>query len=146
MALLNKEQVLSVKGKLYKDIDVEELGGQIRVSSMSAGAVLDLKEAGVSLESTTRKLAVVAFASCIVDEQKEPLFDQEEAAKFIDTISVDTMRFITNEIMRLTAKSQGKDLEKKVDAAIKNGAAADAVETPTENPSEAARSDASPTA
>jgi hypothetical protein len=143
MPLLTKAQALRVEGRLFKEVFVEELGGDLRLGSLSAGAALQLKEMGVEIGAASKKLALVVFASSIVNEKNEPLFDEEEASKWIDTISVVTLRFIIGEVMSLTAKTKGisKEAGKQLEQAS-NGATEP--EAPLPNPSKAAPSDASP--
>jgi hypothetical protein len=133
--LLTKGQILKVERRRYRNLFVEELGGEIRIASISAGCGLDMKE--LAGKATSRELAMPLFTSSIVDENGAPMFDDEEAARFLQAISVETMNFIMGAITDLS----GNALKAK---ASENGAAG--AEVPAANPSSAAQSESSPTA
>lgn len=132
--LLTRDQILKVEGRRHKDIEVPELGGTIRVMSVSAGAGLELKLIG-DADNDRRGIAVTMFADAIVDDQNNPVLDQESAKILVQKISIETMNLLIREILALS-----RSPEKKVE----NGAAA--AEAPIANPSEGSPSASSPSA
>jgi hypothetical protein len=132
MPVLNKAQALKVERRKFKDVDVPELGGQLRLASISAGCGLRLKdlEMGEAGDKNQREGTLAMFETSIVDEDGKPLFTAEEAEQFLSTISTETLGLIVSAITSLSGK-----------AAKTNG-----VEVPAANPSAAAQSGASPTA
>lgn len=136
--LLNKGQILKVEKRKFKELEVPELGGALRLASLSAGCGMRLKEAS-KLELNERASAVIMFSSCIVDEKGEAVFSEDEALKFVELISIETMNLLIHQIFVLS----GRVTEKP--KAVANGVEA-APEVPPENPSAAAPSSSSPTA
>ena len=131
MPLLTKEQALKVERRKFRDLDVPELGGTLRVASISAGCGLRAKELdGSAAEQRLTSLAM--FESCIVDENGRPMFSAEEAAAFLESISVETLSLILSAITELSGKPKSKSA---------NGA-----EVPAGNPSAAAPSASLPSA
>ena len=103
--LLTKEQILKVEGRRFKTIEVPELGGSLRIASLSAGASLKLKQLGDTDDQ--RAMALVMFKGSIVDEKNAPMFDAEATEAFLDAISVETLGFILGEITSLSARKKG---------------------------------------
>lgn len=136
--LLNKSQILKVERRKFKELEVPELGGALRLASLSAGCGMRLKEAS-KLELNERALSVILFSSSIVDEKGEAIFSEDEATKFVELISIETMNLLVQEILALSGRGRTKL------TAVANGVEA-APEVPPENPSAAAPSSSSPTA
>ncbi len=138
---LNREQMLKVEKRKFKDLEVAELGGDLRIASLSAGAALRLRELGIETGLATAgaygEMAVTLFSSSIVDDHGIAMLDEAAAKEFIGRISTDTMSLLVTEIMKLS----GKD---KPQVIVSNGAAGS--EAPAANPSAAAQSASSPTA
>jgi hypothetical protein len=127
--LLTKGQILKVEKRKFRDLEVPELGGQIRIASISAGCGLSLKELGAKGDSQ-REMALVMFGSSIVDEHGAPMFDSDTASQFLNMISIETMNQIVGAITEL---SRGKP-------------SANGAEVAGANPSVAAPSASSPSA
>lgn len=116
MPVLNKEQALKVERRKFRDLDVPELGGALRIANVSAGCGLRLKEltAEATLEGREvdqRAMTLAMFASSIVDEGGRPLFDEREAEQFVDRISAETLGAIVSAITALsrTGKANGAE-------------------------------------
>jgi hypothetical protein len=132
--LLNRDQMLKVEGRKFKLLDVPELGGQIRIASLSAGCGLKLKALGESKpDDSDRQMALAMFESSIVDAAGAPMLDAQAAESFLNAVSPEAMTLIVQEITALSRS--------KVPA---NGA--ESAEVPLGNPSVAAVSGSSPSA
>jgi hypothetical protein len=133
---LTREQMLKVEKRKFLDLHVPELGGEVRIASISAGAALRLRELGIETGIATAgaygEMAVTLFSTCIVNDKGLSELDEAAAKELIDRISTDTMSLLVTEIMKLS----GKDKPQVVVA--KNGA--EGSEVPAGNPSEAAPS------
>lgn len=128
--LLTKGQMLKVEGRKHKDIDVPELGGQVRVTNISAGCGITLKEIA-DKGGSQRDMALAMFTSCVVDEKDDPMFDEAEALAFIAKISSETLSLIVSEITALSRSAKS---------------AANGAEVPAGNPSSATQLAPSPSA
>ncbi len=102
--ILTREQALKVTGRVFKNIEAPELGGELRIASLAAGAALafsalnDRKEKGEDV-AHLQMLLIVQHA--IVDEKDRPLFDAESAARFLDSVSLSTLTLVMNETFAL---------------------------------------------
>lgn len=83
MALLTRDDILSVDDKVYEDIAVPEWGGEVRVRGMS-GAQRDDYEASIIQQNGKDQKVNLAnaraklVARCLVDESGQLLFTSED--------------------------------------------------------------------
>lgn len=127
--VLTKEQMLRVEKRRYKTIDVPELGGEIKIASLSAGASLRLNSLRKASDGAEFS---VDDARILLESVVEPKLDTaEEMDQFIDTVSNETLSAVLREIMALSAPG----------FATKNGAG-----VAEQNPSSAALNVSSPSA
>lgn len=83
MALLTKEQIFSKEDKKYKEVEVPEWGGTVRVTVMSGGDK-DRWEGGLlgkngNINYTNMRAKMVAY--CCVDENGKRLFSDDDIIK-----------------------------------------------------------------
>lgn len=91
MTLLSKEQILGAARKDFKDVDVPELGGTVRVRGLSAAEFIEYEQAIRDEDFANLRARLVANAA--VDENGKPLFTAadvralgEKPAKPIDRL------------------------------------------------------------
>jgi hypothetical protein len=102
--ILTREQMLKVQGRGYKTIPVPELGGEVRMASLSAGVALEFaalakrREAG---EDVNQQIMLLLIESSIVDEKGATLFDKASALEFLGRISIETCNLIVGEALAL---------------------------------------------
>ena len=81
--LLSKDQILGADDRSYRDVDVPEWGGNVRIGTMTA-AERDAFEASMLPEKGKKQSDKMAnfrarfVARCVVDEEGKPLFDQAD--------------------------------------------------------------------
>lgn len=83
MTLLKKEQILAAKDSRYRDIEVPEWGGTVRIQSMS-GFARDRFEASIignNGGTNTTNIRAKLAAATIIDENGELLFTEADIAK-----------------------------------------------------------------
>lgn len=86
MALLTKGAILEAEDRKFKDVDVPEWGGSVRIAVMSAEArdryessLMEMQQDGTAtknLENIRAKLV----SACIVDENGKTMFTYKELA------------------------------------------------------------------
>lgn len=136
--LLTRDQLLKVEKRKFKVLEVEELGGSIRLASLSAGAGIAINRLQLGGGGgDQREMSIVMFESSVVDDKGDPLFDHDSAGAFLDRISAETMRLIATEITALSGRAK---------PVVANGATGPAEETPAANPSSGSLSESLPTA
>jgi len=78
--MLSKASILAVKDFTYKDIEIPEWGGSVRVRGLSAAERDKFEmEAGVNNDLVNMRARFIT--TCIIDENGESLFSQKEATK-----------------------------------------------------------------
>ncbi len=97
MPLLSKEDLLKKSKRTYKDVEIPELGGTVRVASMSAASSIALnaiRARQAKGEEVNGELMLAMVQGSIVDEQGEQMFSDTDAAAFFKVISVDTFNLL----------------------------------------------------
>lgn len=84
--MLTKEQILKADDMNYEDVEVEEWGGTVRVSTMTGTARDDYEASlfdkkGDDIEMNRKNMRAKLVARCIVDEKDEPLFTDKDVDK-----------------------------------------------------------------
>jgi hypothetical protein len=111
MHLLTKQQILSVQGRRYAEIEVPELGGKIRLASLSAGSSLEYKKLDrrrAAGEDCEREQMVLLLSSSCVDAAGAKIFDKESAEAFLDVMTIEMMHLIAAEIVKLSTPPEKK--------------------------------------
>ncbi len=99
------------QGRVYVTVFFEELGGELILGSLTAGAALDMNEMRERLgngDHVERQLMALMLSEAIVGEDHKPLFDAQSIGEFMKTVSID----LVNEITAKIPKS--KEVEKKL--------------------------------
>lgn len=83
MTLLSKEMILAAQDRKFKDVEVPEWGGSVRVMEMSGEAYADYLENAfpqqeVGRKPNARRFAAVVVSCCIVDAAGERLFSVQD--------------------------------------------------------------------
>jgi len=92
MPLLKKEQLLRKSKRTFKDVDFPELGGSIRVASLSAGSSIllnALRTREAKGEDVKREMMLALIQGSIIDENGQAMFDEASALEFFEVISLD---------------------------------------------------------
>lgn len=99
--ILTREQALKVSGRSFATLEVPELGGELRLASLSAAPALvanALKERGAKGEDVEREYFLLLLVSAVVDEKGEPLFDRASAEDLLLRVSAETILMIVQAI------------------------------------------------
>ncbi len=102
--VLTREQALKVSHRVFKVIDAPELGGELRLASLSAGASLAFNSLNARKdkgEDVAREQMLLIIEQAIVDEKDQSLFDAASAAQFLSTVSLNTLTLIMTETFSL---------------------------------------------
>lgn len=92
---LTKEQLM--KGgdaRVYLDVNIKDLGGEVTLGSLTAHAVLTLNELNKRKqkgEAVEEEILVLMLTDAVVNEAKEPMFTREEGFSFLAKVGVDVM-------------------------------------------------------
>lgn len=116
MAYLKFEEAVQVKGRTFRDVEVAELGGTMKVQSLSAGKALQFKEMQEKrgkVDAIERKQMELLLEAGCVNEDGSPFFAKPGlAAKFVDVVSFDTLQLLVKQILG----AMGIDPEKEKSA------------------------------
>ena len=74
MAVLNKQDFFEKRGLNTVDVEVEALGGSVRLRELSAGTAEELADS----EDSNFRRGLLSLLYSIVDEQGEPVFTVED--------------------------------------------------------------------
>lgn len=83
MTYLTAKQILDVEDRKFKDVDVPEWGGKVRIATIS-GKARDRFEASIlnaQGKVNTQNIRAKLVAACIVDEYNKPLFNESDIEK-----------------------------------------------------------------
>lgn len=98
---LTADEALKVPNRRFGEVAVPELGGVLRLGSLSAESalqMLDLKEKGELNKDNSRDLLLFMIKEVVVDENGGSLFTEEQAKKLVTRISMETMVDLTEKI------------------------------------------------
>lgn len=108
MARLKIQDALAVKNRKYGEVELPELGGSLRVASLSAAKSLEAAELNAAKargDDVNAKLMRLLIRGGVVDDNGDQLFASDaELEKFLDRISIDTMNLIVGGITGLMEK------------------------------------------
>ncbi len=107
--ILTRDQMMKGKGRIYKTVMFEDLDGELRLGSLTAGAALelnDLKSRITKGEAVEKEMMVLMLVDAIVDDDGKPLFDNDSAKEFLQKISPETMLKISRETPKSKAASE----------------------------------------
>lgn len=106
MELLNKEQIFTAKDKPYKDVEIKEWGGVVRISTMS---IVDREEIEMIATSedrdlSRRNLRLRFLIASIVDEKGDLMFtlDDMESLQYRSAKVVDKLFAISQALNGIT--------------------------------------------
>lgn len=105
--MLNLQQLMAVKSRRERIIELPELGGQLRAASLSAAAAAKFRSlikrqaAGEDIENELTRL--ILLSTC-VDDAGKPLFDEASVDAFLATTDVQLVARIIDEISPLLRK------------------------------------------
>lgn len=77
MALINKEQFLQNTACEYKDVHIEELGGEIRIKAMSIADQIQFEEESTTIKNQN-ELIFQLILNCCLDEKGVKLFEKDD--------------------------------------------------------------------
>lgn len=83
MALLNREQFLAAKTKKFEDVELPELGGSVRIKSMSIKQQLEFENLMTTQKNDNDIIFSLIVLSC-VDQDLKPLFTHEDVEEIKD--------------------------------------------------------------
>jgi hypothetical protein len=113
MSLLTKDQILNAQDLDYKDVEVPEWGGTIRLWALSAGEAIAFAE---TLDGPAKNSSNVRILSlCVGDEQGNRLFTTAD----LEALKKKNVRVFTR-VAREAIKLNGFEEEKVTTKAIKN--------------------------
>lgn len=112
MSYLTLEQLTKPK-RIIEDVEIEELGGTIRIAQLSAAKALEFKnietqKARGSSEDLERKQFVLLLSSAIVDEHGQPMLNEKTAGQFINSVPFNTLNAVIARILKLAIPSDEK--------------------------------------
>lgn len=105
---LTKEQLLKPKRR-YVDVEIEELGGMVRIGSFSgltATRYTELAERKSKGEHVDQEMMILVVSSALLNEDNKPLFTEEEARDFLAAASTEVVAQISEEIAKLRPKER----------------------------------------
>ncbi len=76
MALLNRQQFLSADDKRYKIIELPDLGGEVKIRSMSGEDELEFEK--FKVDKVTSEWVFWAICRYCVDENNSPMFTEQD--------------------------------------------------------------------
>lgn len=104
MSYLTLEEALKLEGRKFKDLEVPELNGTLRLAELPAGRSLEFKhmqDRRAKGEDLERKQMELLLASALVDAGGKPLLDAKTAGKFIDAVSFSTLNLIVMAVLEM---------------------------------------------
>jgi hypothetical protein len=107
---LTADQALKVEFRRYGEIDVPELGGTLRLASLGASAALELMELQEAAKSgkNQRQLMLFLIKNTCVDPEGNPLFDDAQASKLLERVSVATTTLLIEKMTGFIAEGLEK--------------------------------------
>lgn len=137
MTLLTKSSILGASDLKHEDVHVPQWGGTVRVRSMTGMERDEFRTALGQMNNgagvPVGQFAAVLLAACIVDEAGERLFSAEDVAALQrkSAASLDAPAAVA---MRLNGLGAGA-----VEAAVKNYASGQSVDSGSDSPSPSAK-------
>jgi hypothetical protein len=104
MALLTGEQIKAetAKRRRFDEVEVEELGGSVRLLALTAGDLIHLQ----SLRSESRATSFEYVARSWVSESNDPLFPIEEGVAVAKSLSDEVYARILKAVLRLNGVAE----------------------------------------
>lgn len=101
---LTREAALAAaKKRKVKDVPVERLGGVARIRELSAGEMMDFRDACKDDNDQTASMRLLAL--CWVGEDDQPLFSDESCVADFRGFAIETV----NELVKVVAEVNGID-------------------------------------
>lgn len=124
MAILNREQFLGAKDRKTKDVEVEALGGTVRIGAISANTLFrfrDLQQRREAGEVVEHDIIGVVLAGSILGEDNAELFTETDIPQLMRK-SPDVVFKLFKEAMELNnlAALPGSNVADPVEEARKN--------------------------
>lgn len=114
MALLSKDQILGTSDREFKEVEVPQWGGSVRIGTMTA-AERDAFETSMIPEKGKKQSDKMAnfrarfVARCIVDSEGQPVFTAADVAQ-LGGKSANVLSFLFDECRKLNGMTD-KDVE-----------------------------------
>ncbi len=110
--ILTRAQALKASGRTFATVRIPEFDeGELRLASPTAGSAIafsDLNDRLAKGEAVTREIMVLLIETSIVDADGAQLFDKASAAQFLDQLSPDSFKLISDAVPKpMVAVSPG---------------------------------------
>ncbi len=115
--LLTKQEVRKARARPFKDVHLEELGGELRLATMLAGPALKMEYLQGRIEKDENGLRMVTLhilLNAVIDDKGAPYFDQTSAAQFLDSISSETVGLLLNEFRAINTPPKKTEEEEEL--------------------------------
>ncbi len=106
--LLTKDQILKVQNRLFENVVVPELEGELRLASFSAAASIAIQEMikrQEKGEEMGRQILVLSLEKSIVDANGDQMFDTAGASALFERISLQSAYAIIQAIPSVGKKT-----------------------------------------
>ena len=93
--VLSLAEILSADDTKYAELYVEELGGKVRIRSLSAKETIEFNDA-LEQKSTAKRVLLRIMALCLVNPDNTPMFPEMKGMERLEKINVRAMMKISD--------------------------------------------------
>lgn len=105
---LTAEQALKVENRRFGEVEVAELGGKLRIASLSADAALRLGELKKDDKAGDRQLMHFLVREACVDGAGAPLFSEQQVVDLLGRVSIDAATALVESISSFIGEGLAK--------------------------------------